>query len=133
MYRVILPVILMAGAATAAAPVEPPMAPMSAKDAAGLERDLAGLTPGKPQECIRHLDARSSRLYGSTVLFKVSSGLVYRNNTRGGCTNSGMQTALQTETSGSQLCAGQPARAFDPVAGVLTGTCTLGAFVPYRK
>lgn len=128
MMKALVPVLLLASAATAATPGD-----RGERDAAGLDHDLTGLTAGKPQDCIRHLEARSSRIYGSTVLFKVSSGLVYRNDTRGGCMNSGMQTAISTDSVSPRLCAGDAAKTFDPQAGVLTGTCTLGPFVPYRK
>ena len=126
MLRAILPIVLLATAG--AAPAD-----RAARAEAGLARDLAGLRAGAPQDCIRHLEARSSRIYGSTVLFKVSSGLIYRNDTHGGCMESGMQTAFSTDTVTNRLCAGDAAKTFDPQAGVLTGTCTLGQFVPYRR
>lgn len=129
MYRAIVPILLLAGGVGASAQPQP----VADRAQVELDRDLRGLTAGKPQDCIRHLEARSSRIYGSTVLFKVSSGLVYRNETRGGCTSSGFQTALQTDQITNRLCAGDAARTFDPTAGILTGTCTLGQFVPYRK
>lgn len=130
MYRSIIPILLLAGGVGASAQPRNDRADRAQTE---LDRDLRGLTAGKPQDCIRHLEARSSRIYGSTVLFKVSSGLVYRNETRGGCTSVGMQTALQTDQITNRLCAGDAARTFDPTAGLLTGTCTLGQFVPYRK
>ena len=130
MYRAIIPLLLLAGSVGASAQSRNDLVNRAQVE---LDRDLRGLSAGKPQDCIRHLEAHSSRIYGSTVLFKVSSGLVYRNETRGGCTSSGFQTALQTDQVTNRLCAGDAARTFDPTAGVLTGTCTLGQFVPYRK
>ena len=130
MYRAIIPIVLLGGIASAATPLASPASEPATGD---LDRALTGLSPGKPQDCIRQLDARSSRIYGNTVLFRVSSGLTYRNDTRGGCTNSGFQTAFQTSTTSNRLCAGDVGRTFDPTAGILTGSCTLGPFVPYRK
>lgn len=132
MIRTLIPVLLLAGTTAYAAPRDMAAA-RAAKAEAGLARDLAGLSPGRPQQCIRKLDSRSSRIYGDTILFKVSSGLVYRTETSGGCADREMDDTLVSRSPTSQFCAGDPAETYDIRAGLLTGTCTFGRFVPYRR
>lgn len=107
-----------------------------AKEEARLQKELAGLTPGKPQHCIelRHTNGPRSFENGKgTLLFRVSRKLVYRTDTHGNCNGIGRDRALVTRIfGGSRLCRGDIAQSADLVAGFTTGSCAMGDFVPYK-
>ena len=103
---------------------------------AGLERELAGLVPGEPSQCLPVTARRqlSSRGYGSTIVYRVGSGLKYRSDTTGGCERlAGRRDILVAQTPLSRPCAGDIATTVDPTSGFQTGSCSFGLFIPYRK
>lgn len=106
-----------------------------AREDARLEKELAGLTPGKPQNCIHLRDANGTRSFDNgkgTILFRVSRKLVYRNDTHGSCNGIGRDRALITRIFGSsQLCRGDIAHSADLLAGFTGGSCAMSDFVPY--
>lgn len=106
-----------------------------AKEDARLEKELAGLTPGKPQNCIHLRDANGTQSFENgkgTLIFRVSRKLVYRNDTQGSCNYIGRDRALVTRIFGSnQLCRGDIAHSADLVAGFVGGSCAMNDFVPY--
>ena len=127
--------ILLAGAVlascsvTAGQPVK-----TSAADAAALDDALAGRVAGEPRSCVRQQDVRNSRSAGGdTILFDGPGGVVYANRTSGSCPRILPWHALSHRTSGTNMCAGELIRVFDPQSGVEYGGCSLGAFVPYRR
>lgn len=106
-----------------------------AKEDARLEKELAGLTPGKPQNCIHLRDAHGTQSFENgkgTLIFRVSRKLVYRNDTQGSCNGIGRDRALITHIFGSnQLCRGDIAHSADLLAGFTGGSCAMNDFVPY--
>ena len=107
-----------------------------AKESARLVEDLAGFTAGEPRRCLPRQANSGVESYGETTLiFRVSSKLVYRNDVRNGsCPRIGNSRALITTSYGSgQLCSGDRASSADLVAGFDSGFCILGDFVPYRR
>lgn len=106
-----------------------------ASEEARLQKALTGLTPGKPQNCIRLRDANGTQSFENgkgTLIFRVSRKLVYRNDTRGSCSGIGRDRALITRIfGGTQLCHGDIAESADLVAGFTGGSCAMGDFVPY--
>ena len=96
-----------------------------------VDRELAGKTAGEPEDCI---SARSYRRLivasDSTLLFRVSSTLVYRNDLQQSCpgmADSPFEPAI--DSRGSRVCRGD-------IATVERGpqsSCALGVFVPYRS
>ncbi len=107
-----------------------------AREEVRLEKELAGLTPGKPQNCIHLRDANGTRSFDNgkgTILFRVSRKLVYRNDTHGNCNGIGRDRALITRIFGSsQLCRGDIAHSADLLAGFTGGSCAMSDFVPYK-
>jgi hypothetical protein len=107
-----------------------------AKEDARLEKELAGLTPGKPQNCIHLRDAYGTRSFENgkgTLIFRVSRKLVYRTDTNGSCNGIGRDRALVTHLFGSgQLCRGDIAHSADLVAGFTGGSCAMSDFIPYK-
>lgn len=107
-----------------------------AREAARLDADLAGYARGAPRRCLPRDADRGVESYGErTLVFRVSSTLVYRNDVRSGsCPRIGNSRALiTTRFGGSRLCNGDRASSADLVAGFETGFCILGDFVPYRR
>lgn len=101
-----------------------------------LARELAGLTPGKPTDCLPPTGPQSadSQGYGGTIVFRVSDRLKYRNDAGPGCEAYGSRDViLVTQTSYGRLCRGDIARLVDRNTGFTTGSCPLGDFVPYRR
>ena len=106
------------------------------KEAARLAEDLAGYTAGAPRRCLPREANSGIESYGDkTLVFRVSSKLLYRNEVRSGsCPRIGNSRALITTSYGSgQLCNGDRASSADLVAGFDSGFCILGDFVPYRR
>jgi hypothetical protein len=98
-----------------------------------LAKELAGLVPGKPVSCINQFPQKQSSGYGATILYRASGNLVYRSDTVGGCEGIARGDVLVTQTPTGQLCRGDIARTFDQASRFPTGSCSFGAFVPYRK
>jgi hypothetical protein len=131
----LLSVLAVMGGCADARPSETRIA-AEAKEAARLTEDLAGYTAGEPRRCLPRQADSGIESYGEkTLVFRVSSRLVYRNDVRSGsCPRIGNSRALITTSYGSgQLCNGDRASSADLVAGFETGFCILGDFTPYRK
>lgn len=117
-------VLLLAGATTASTP----------DDEARFAEATAGLTPGKPVNCI----SAQRRTYGlkaigPRLIYLFSRGLVYVNETSGGCEGVARGDILVSRSFTGSLCRGDIAETVDYPAPIPTGGCSLGAFVPYRK
>ena len=128
----VLPLLLAACAAT---PLETQRsADRAALSQGKLDAALAGLTPGETTDCLP-ITTRSEQTlgYGSTLLFKVSRGLIYRNDTGGGCEAVERRDILITVSPSGRLCRGDIARTVEPVAKFTTGSCTLGSFTKYSR
>ena len=107
--------------------------PLSAKDQTKLDKALAGKTAGSSQTCIPLTQIRDTIYVGNrTILYRVSSNLVYRNDPPGGCPGLREGSGLITRTTTGQLCSGDIAQVRDFSAGFSAGSCALGDFTPYR-
>lgn len=105
----------------------------AAENAAKLAKLLNGLTPGAAQECILLRDVPSTDTVGDTILYRANRKLVYRTDTSGGCFGLARGDAIVTRTfGGDRLCRGDIIATVDRGAGIQTGSCTVGAFTPYR-
>ncbi|WP_380783835.1 hypothetical protein [Sphingomonas sp. R86520] len=98
-----------------------------------LAKALAGLVPGKPETCMNQFPQKQSSGFGATILYRVSSKLVYRSDTAGGCEGIARGDILVTRTPSGQLCRGDIAQTIDQSSRFPTGSCSFGDFVPYRK
>jgi len=118
--------------------------PSPSEQAAGARREAAasaeladalkGKVPGEPVSCINLRDIRSTKTIGDrTLLYEMSSKLVYRNDPAGGCPASAPGRTLVTRTPSTQLCRGDIVRVVDLTAGFDVGSCGLGDFTPYRS
>ena len=96
---------------------------------------LAGLTPGEPTTCISQTQTSNTSVaaYGSTLVYTISPRLKYRNDTSGGCERVGDDDILVTSTPTAELCRGDIGRTVDRNSRFPSGSCSFGAFVPYRR
>jgi hypothetical protein len=132
--RTFLIIPLIAALGACAAEPSPRTIAFRASEAAKLEKDLAGFTPGKPTSCVDLRDLTSPSSYGdSTILFRSNRGLIYRNDVRGSCRGAGDDYIVVNEVHGSSLCRGDVTRLIDRTSGFFAGSCSMGDFVPYRR
>ena len=116
----------LAGGGHAASSTDP-------RDAARLARALAGRTPGAPLRCVDRARLADMESHGSTILYGGTGRRLFRNDTVGNCAGLGRGDILVTRSFGSELCAGDIATTVNPSSGVLSGSCSLGPFVPYTR
>lgn len=132
-YFVLLATACLAAGCTTNEGTEP--VDMAANDEAKLSAQLAGYAPdGPPVSCVSLRDLGGNRSAGeAAIVFDGRSGRKWVNRPAGGCPSLGLGRALKTRTTGSQLCRGDIATVFDPVAHIDYGGCGLGDFEPYRR
>lgn len=102
-------------------------------DEAAWAKLLAGKTAGTPMTC---LDTRRYQAqliaHDDKLAYKVGKGLVFVNQTTGGCDRVSRGDILVTRSTQSRACQGDIATTVDPTSGFTTGSCALGPFTPYR-
>ena len=119
-------------AVAACAPEEP--VDMTADAEAKLATVVAGRQAGDDVSCVNLLNVRGNKSVGEGVIvFEGAGDTLWVNRPRTGCPELRFGRALKTRTSTSQLCRGDIAVVFDPVAGIEYGGCSLGSFTPYKK
>lgn len=133
--RILLP--LLAIAVTAACAPTPrelqQQAAAEAGDRAALDRELAGRTPGRPQDCVQQTRLRDMKSYGGTLVYRGDGDTRYVNVTGGGCERVSSDDAfLVTATPSTLLCRGDIATAVSRTSNFPIGSCSYGEFVPYR-
>jgi len=138
--RFLIPACLSAGALAAGAAARQDAGPeqTSPEERAAITRELSGMVAGSSSSCLPPGAARSasSRIYGSTIIYRVSAGLKYRSDTNVRCTRPGGNRdwdILVTSTPIGRSCAGDPVQVIDRNTGALTGVCAFGPFVSYRR
>ncbi|MBR0553443.1 hypothetical protein [Stakelama marina] len=132
MKYLVLPLALVATGCALTPAQQQQQAAADAKQHAEMSKQLAGLTPGKPISCIRMRSVQHVKTYPGTILFKVSSSRIYRNDVSMGC-NASRDDVLVTRTTMAQYCAGDIVQLQDRNTGMMTGSCGLGEFIPYTK
>ena len=131
MKRNLMMIAPLALAACTATADEPPQ--FTEKQAQKLEKQLAGKTPGKPVSCISAFPRTEMiAINDRVVLYKVSNKLVYKNELLGSCSGLKYGDALVLTLHSSQYCRGDIAHTVDLPAGIHSGSCALGDFIPYR-
>lgn len=125
----------LAGCAATPAEMERQQA-VAAEEAAGLEQELAGLTPSGRSTCLPTSGRTQvqTEVYGSAIVYRVSRNLKYVNETTGGCDSGGARDdILITGSPIGRACSGDIVQTVDRVARFPTGSCALGDFVAYRR
>lgn len=132
----ILSILLVPLAACSTTPQEAERAAaVDARARDALAAELAGLVPGEPTACLPQPGRVlvTSKGYGSTVVYRVSSTLKYRNDMNGSCPGAGRDDILVTRTTQSRSCRGDIVQTIDRTSRFPTGACTFGEFIPYRR
>lgn len=104
-----------------------------ARQVARIAHALQGLTPGKPRSCIQQSRVNQVKTFKDTILYEYSPREIYRNDTSGGCTGLRYGDTIVSKTSGDQLCQGDIIHTISLSSRVPSGSCGLGAFIPYRR
>lgn len=132
--RILLTSLLLCAACTATARDVQRDADARAASEAGLARELAGLTPGRPQDCVQQTQLRGGlKSYGDTLVYRTSGSERYVTRTSGGCERVGEDAFIVTRTPSTQLCRGDIATAVDRTSRFTVGSCSFGEFTPYRR
>ncbi len=127
-----LAAIGLIGTAVIAAP--PAQEERAAKEAAALEKAIAGKVAGKPVSCISLRDVdRSQNIGENAIIYRISTNRFYVNKPRGGCSGLRDGRALITRIPTDRLCSGDVARVVDLTLGFEGAACVLGDFTPYTK
>ena len=119
---------------TAVVAASPAQEERAAKEAATLEKAIAGKVAGKPVSCIslRDID-RSQNIGENAIIYRISTNRFYVNKPRGGCSGLRDGRALITRIPTDRLCSGDVARVVDLTLGFEGPSCILGEFTPYTK
>ncbi|CAN5346922.1 hypothetical protein BH10PSE15_BH10PSE15_06080 [soil metagenome] len=133
MYRLLLSTALLFAGSAALSADHGRAAREAVATQARLDTALAGLVPGKPQQCLElsGMSYETERI-GDTILYKLSRQSLVRADTTGGCNGLDRGDAIVTHSFGSQLCAGDLIRTLDLTSHIPSGACTIRSFVPYR-
>jgi hypothetical protein len=100
----------------------------------GLDKQLSGLTRGETTSCMPITErSAQTQAFGSTILYRVNRGLVYRTDTAGGCEGMSRGDILVTRQPEGRPCRGDIATTVQPVSRVFTGSCSFGDFTVYRR
>ncbi|UZK65845.1 hypothetical protein [Sphingomonas sp. M1-B02] len=100
---------------------------------AKVERSLDGLTPGAPLRCLRRGEANQIRSFGNSILYVAGRNRIWRNDVVGTCAGLARGDIVVTKSLGSDACSGDLVQTRAATGGMLTGSCSLGNFVPYTK
>lgn len=107
--------------------------PLTPKQTAELDKALAGKVAGEKVSCInREPQSNLTVISNNVLLYKVSRKLVYKNELIGSCNGLTYGDTMIVRSFGSQLCRGDFTSSANLMTGMITGSCALGDFTPYR-
>ncbi|NWK98536.1 hypothetical protein DM806_23305 [Sphingobium lactosutens] len=107
--------------------------PLTDKQAAELDKALAGKVPGEKTSCInREPQTNLTVISNNVLLYRVSKKLVYKNELIGSCNGLTYGDTMIVRSFGSQLCRGDFTTTANLQTGMTSGACALGDFIPYR-
>lgn len=132
-----LPALLAAGASMAARRAHDGADADARRTQAALDKALGGYVPDRATGGCFHASfyrgGQSTTAYGRTLLYRVSSKLIFRTDTSGGCERVGDDEYLVTSVPSADICRGDIARTVNRATGQSMGGCSLGDFVAYRR
>jgi len=125
--RPLLPLLALLIAAPAAAHIDTPQEALASA--------LKGMVPdGRPEQCLLSRQADDVRLVDEhTIVYRMGASRAWVNHPRGGCLGLQPGRTLITHSPEGQLCAGDLTHVVDLVSHMQYGTCSLGAFEPWRR
>lgn len=95
--------------------------------------EIAGRIAGSPQRCVIAEQSAGLRIANRNTLTYRAGNTVWVNQVQGSCGGFGQWDVIVTEPIGTQHCAGDLVRSFDPVSKIPGPTCRLGDFVPHTR
>lgn len=108
--------------------------PLTDKQAAKLDKALAGKVAGEKVSCInREPQSNLTVISNNVLLYRVSRKLVYKNELIGSCNGLTYGDTMIVRSYGSQMCRGDFTTTANLQSGITTGACALGDFIPYRE
>ena len=130
MIRLSLPVVLLAASCTTT-----DSAPRNDRRMTRVERTLEGLTAGTPRRCLPNADFNEMRTARDVIVFVAGRNRVWRNDMVGSGCGTGLSRGdtVITQPFNGQLCSGDIVRTRSPTGGMISGSCSLGEFVPYTR
>lgn len=105
----------------------------SSRDQARIAKTLAGMTAGKPQDCIDRDRMGETQGYPDTILYIEGRNKVWRNDTIGSCSGLASDDLMVVKSVSSRLCRGDTVTTRSRLGGMQTSSCALGQFTPYSK
>ncbi len=113
-----------------------PLAARERDNAAG-EAALSRITErrdaGKPVDCINLRDIRSSEIVPNTaIVYRMNNGTLFVNRPQGGAFLD-RDDILVTRTIGTQLCRIDIVNLLDRNSRMMSGSLSLGDFIPYSR
>jgi hypothetical protein len=107
--------------------------PLTDRQAAELDKALAGKVAGEPKSCInREPQSNLTVISNNVLLYRVSSKLIYKNELIGSCNGLTYGDTMIVRSFGSQMCRGDFTTTANLQTGIQTGACALDDFIPYR-
>jgi hypothetical protein len=129
MIRVAVPVLLLLAGCAATAGTEQ----SDARDRARLDKALAGLIPGEPVRCLRRDQYNEIRTFDGTILYVAGRKRLWRNDVVGSCPGLRRGDIVVSRSFGSQACDRDIIQTRAPTGGFMSGSCSLGKFMPYTR
>ena len=129
--KMLLLIGLLATASCAAGDTAEPA--RTAKAEGRLDQFLAGKVASQPQSCITRREAERQEVVDDrTIIFRVSSNRVIRNDISPSCPGLDRQAAIIRVSPSTSICRGEIFEVRDLTSGISYGSCTFGDFTEYR-
>jgi hypothetical protein len=108
-------------------------APASPRDDT-LASELAGRTPGTPQDCLNRSRVSGPQIINDrTILYRESGRRVWRNDLPDSCPGLRPYDTMVIDVYGSQYCRNDHFRSYSAGGSIPGAICRLGSFTPYDK
>ena len=101
---------------------------------AEVEERLVGYAPVGTRSCLPGRSQASTQVYADGTILVRQAGSLYGQNLGPSCASaSDIHTALVTEGTFGNMCAGTIARVVDSSTGLFRGSCSIGDWTQYKK
>lgn len=131
MNRLAIAAVLLGGALAAGGSTAQETA--QTREQQEIAKSLAGLTAGKPQDCINPSLVTSTRTFSNVIVYVQGRDRKWVNTTNGGCEGLGNDDIIVRRSPIRQYCSGDIIETHSRGGGFFTGACSLGEFVPYTR
>ncbi|BAK64906.1 MULTISPECIES: DUF6491 family protein [Sphingobium] len=130
MKRIFLALALLPIAGCTQTETEPKL---GVREETELAKAIEGKVAGEPVSCISGYNATSMRVLGdNTLLYRVNKDFIYINRLQGACRGLAQGDTLVLRRTTSQYCRGDIGQVINLPSGMMSGSCALGDFIPYK-